>query len=235
MSNCDVVVIGAGAAGLTAGALLAAEGKSVQVLERSPHLGGRALAVEDEGFTLNLGGHLIEDPGSGITKVFEHVGKRLIHGAVSKEMPVWDNETRTWGSIRDRIPNKSEVKKIIKVLTETSWDELEEWDDRPLRQWLVQHTSDQGVIDLYENISVLECMTENWWDHSASDNLWVRKMHYEEARMAAYSCWPGQGWDGLWRDLWDAITERGGSVRLSTPAGRVLIEDGKILGVTIPP
>ena len=234
MSNCDVVVIGAGAAGLTAGALLAAEGKSVQVLERSPHLGGRALAVEDEGFTLNLGGHLIEDPGSGITKVFEHVGKRLIHGAVSKEMPVWDNETRTWGSIRDRIPNKSEVKKIIKVLTETSWDELEEWDDRPLRQWLVQHTSDQGVIDLYENISVLECMTDNWWDHSASDNLWVRKMHYEEARMAAYSCWPGQGWDGLWRDLGDAITERGGSVRLSTPAGRVLIEDGKILGVTIP-
>ena len=51
MSKCDVVVIGAGAAGLSAGALLAAEGKSVQVLERSPHLGGRALAVEDEGFT----------------------------------------------------------------------------------------------------------------------------------------------------------------------------------------
>ena len=80
MSKCDVVVIGAGAAGLTAGALLAAEGKSVQVLERSQHLGGRALAVEDEGFTVNLGGHLIEDSGSGITKVFEHVGKQLIHG-----------------------------------------------------------------------------------------------------------------------------------------------------------
>ena len=57
MSKCDVVVIGAGAAGLTAGALLAAEGKSVQVLERSQHLGGRALAVEDEGVTGTLGGH----------------------------------------------------------------------------------------------------------------------------------------------------------------------------------
>ncbi|MGH3495548.1 MAG: FAD-dependent oxidoreductase, partial [Sciscionella sp.] len=83
MSNYDVVVIGAGAAGLTAGALLAKEGKRVVVLDRSPHLGGRALAVPDEGFTVNLGGHLVEDPGSGLTKVFEHVGKTLVHGEVS--------------------------------------------------------------------------------------------------------------------------------------------------------
>ena len=35
------------------------------------------------------------------------------------------------------------------------------------------------MIDLFEFISVLECMTEDWWDHSASDNLYVRKMHYD--------------------------------------------------------
>ena len=77
MSRYDVVVIGAGAAGLSAGALLAREGRSVCVLERSPHLGGRALAVDDEGFRVNLGGHLIEDPGSGITKIFEYVGEEV--------------------------------------------------------------------------------------------------------------------------------------------------------------
>ena len=27
--------------------------------------------------------------------------------------------------------------------------------------------SDQGVIDLWEFITVLECMTEDWYDHSA--------------------------------------------------------------------
>ena len=41
------------------------------------------------------------------------------------------------------------------------------------------------MIDLFEFIAVLECMTEDWWDHSASDNLYVRKMHYTEKRMAA--------------------------------------------------
>ena len=101
----DVVVIGAGAAGLSAGALLAKEGKRVVVVDRSPYLGGRAMAVPDEGFTVNLGGHLIEDGGSGLTKVFEHVGKELIHGETSREMPVWDNVARKWGSIRDRYPD----------------------------------------------------------------------------------------------------------------------------------
>ena len=41
MTDYDVVVIGAGVAGLSAGALLATEGKRVLVTDRSPVLGGR--------------------------------------------------------------------------------------------------------------------------------------------------------------------------------------------------
>jgi catechol 2,3-dioxygenase-like lactoylglutathione lyase family enzyme len=40
----DVVVVGAGAAGLSAGALLVKEGKQVVVLDRGPYLGGRPAA-----------------------------------------------------------------------------------------------------------------------------------------------------------------------------------------------
>ena len=102
MARYDVIVIGAGAAGLSAAALLAKEGKSVCVVEAGRHLGGRGMAVPEEGFKLNLGGHLLEDSGSGITKVFEYVGKELIHGAMSTDMVVWDHEQERWGSIRDR-------------------------------------------------------------------------------------------------------------------------------------
>ena len=70
MEKYDVIVIGAGAAGLTAGAILAKNGKKVLVLDKAPYLGGRGMAVSDEGFKLNFGGHLLEDSGSGITKVF---------------------------------------------------------------------------------------------------------------------------------------------------------------------
>ena len=88
MSRFDVVVLGAGAAGLTAAALLAREGRSVAVLESSSLLGGRGVAVPDEGFKLNLGGHLLEDGGGGLTKIFEHLGRKLGHGVSSSDMVV---------------------------------------------------------------------------------------------------------------------------------------------------
>jgi phytoene dehydrogenase-like protein len=234
MAEAEVVVIGAGAAGLTAAALLAKEGRKVVLLEAGRHLGGRGMAVPEEGFKLNLGGHLLEDPGSGITKVFEHVGKELVHGAKSTDMVVWDHAALEWGSIRDRYSGgKGELKKVISALIETPYEELENWDDRPLREWLLQHTDDQGVIDLWEFLAVLECMTDEWYDHAASENLFVRKMHYEEAHMAGYSFWPGQGWDGLFQDLHDAVVELGGEVRMGTPADSVLIEDGEVKGVVL--
>jgi monoamine oxidase len=166
MSRHDVVIIGAGAAGLSAGALLAKEGKSVVIVEASPWLGGRGVAVADEGFKINLGGHLVEDSGSGITKVFEHVGKELIHGASSSDMVIWDHEKSRWGSIREQYSaDKSELKKLIQIVVETPYEEFDEWDDRTLREWMLQYTKHEGVIALWEFITVLEAITENWWDH----------------------------------------------------------------------
>ncbi|HEY1689774.1 MAG TPA: FAD-dependent oxidoreductase [Solirubrobacteraceae bacterium] len=234
MSKTDVVVIGAGAAGLTAAALLAKEGRSVTVVEASGWLGGRGMAISDEGFKLNLGGHLLEDGGGGITKMLEYLGKKLEHGASSTDMVVWDEPKGRWGSIRDRYAGeRSELRKVVKALLETPYEELERWDDRPLRTWLSQFTNDQGVFDLFEFIAVLECMTDDWWDHSASDNLIARKMHYEEAGKAAYSFWPGGGWDGLFQQLRDALIEHGGDVLLHTPVETVLIEDGAVRGVRL--
>ena len=122
-----------------------------------------------------------------------------------------------WGSIRDRYcGNKDELKKVIKALT---GDPLRGAGPlgRPAHARVAhQYTHDQGTIDLFEFITVLECMTEDWYDHSASDNLYVRKMHFEEKHTAAYSFWPEGGWDKIFVDLRDAIDEHGGEVRLGT-------------------
>jgi phytoene dehydrogenase-like protein len=89
------------------------------------------------------------------------------------------------------------------------------------------------VIALWEFITVLEAITENWWDHSASDNLYMRKMHYSEKGIGGYSFWPGQGWDGMFNDLRDAVVENGGEIRLDTRASRVVIENGRVLGLAV--
>ncbi len=234
MTKLDVAVIGAGAAGLTAAALLAKEDRSVTLLEASPWLGGRGMALPDEGFKLNVGAHLLEDSGSGITKVFDYVGKKLEHGTVSSDMPVWDSRGERWRSIREGYAgDKTQLKKVIGALMETPYEALDEWDARPLRDWMLQHTSDPGVIDLWEYLAVLECLTDEWYDHSASDNLYVRKMHYSETGIGGYSFWPRQGWDGLFEDLRDAVLEHGGEVRMDTPVETVLIEDGAVRGVML--
>jgi phytoene dehydrogenase-like protein len=204
------------------------------VVEASPYLGGRGMAVPEEGFKLNLGGHLLEDGGGGLTKVFSYLGRELGHGTASTDMVVWDGEAERWGSIRDRYAgDRSELKKVVEALLATPYEELDRWDDRPMRTWLTQYTADQGVFDLFEFIAVLECMTEEWWDHSASENLICRKMHYEEAGRAAYSFWPDGGWDGLFESLRDAVVERGGEVLMGTPVENVVIEGGVVRGVRL--
>ena len=235
MSDFDVIVIGSGVAGLSAASLLAKEKEKVLLLERSPYIGGRAMAAKDEGYEINLGAHLLEDPGSGLTRIFDHVGKKLNHGPCNTDMPVWNHESKSWESIRDRyVSDKDELKKVIQALLETSYEELEYWDDRPMRTWLNQHTKNQGVIDLFEFITVMECMTEDWWDHSASDNLFNRKMHYEEKRTAAYSFWPEGGWIRMFDDLSNAITENGGEIQLNTSVSNIIIQNGEVLGVAVP-
>ena len=53
----DVIVIGGGYAGLSAGAILAHKGRRVLLLEKSRSLGGRAGYVERDGYTVEYGLH----------------------------------------------------------------------------------------------------------------------------------------------------------------------------------
>lgn len=232
MAKYDVVVLGAGAAGLAAGALLAKQGKKVAVLDRDKHLGGRGMAVPFEGYRLNLGGHLLEDDGFGITKIIEYVGGKLEHGLTSQGMPIWHEGG--WKAIQQLYStDKNELKKVIKILCDTEWSEFDKFDHLPLRSWLQQHTSSEGVIALFEYVAMAECLTENWWDHSASDNLYVRKMHYLHKRIAGYSCWPVGGWHGMFQQLADGLKRHGGELLMETAAQRVIIENRRVRGVLI--
>ena len=55
----DVLVLGGGFAGLSCAASLAEKGRRVVVLEKKPHLGGRAFSFEENGLHVDNGQHLL--------------------------------------------------------------------------------------------------------------------------------------------------------------------------------
>lgn len=62
--SADVAVVGAGLAGLAAATLLAGQGRSVVVLERSGQIGGRSRTREKGGFHFNVGPHALYRGGA---------------------------------------------------------------------------------------------------------------------------------------------------------------------------
>ena len=72
MKDFDVIVIGAGLGGLSAGALLSAQGRRVLVLEQSDCIGGCCSSFERNGFHFDTGASIVE-----IIKPIEDVFKKL--------------------------------------------------------------------------------------------------------------------------------------------------------------
>ncbi|MFV0463956.1 MAG: phytoene desaturase family protein [Nostocoides sp.] len=229
----DVVVIGAGAAGLVCAALLAKEGKQVTLVEKQTYLGGRAMERRYRGHQIGLGSHLVEDPGDSLTRVCEQIGVTLTHSQRSDAMPFW-NDGR-WQHIQDYYGSsgKADLKRCIDALLEMDYDELDTLDHLSLREWMARYTDQDGVYLVWEAISVLEQITTNWWEHSASENLYARKLHYSTKRTAGYSFWPMGGWDKLWREMAGGFTAQGGQLRLGTTVDRVLVNDGAVKGVLL--
>lgn len=83
MHDCDVLIVGAGAAGLAAAARLAAAGKYVCVLEARDRLGGRIYTRADacSGAMLELGAEFIHGTAPAIMRWLERAGVPVIDAA----------------------------------------------------------------------------------------------------------------------------------------------------------
>jgi phytoene dehydrogenase-like protein len=229
----DTVIVGAGAAGLACGAILAHAGRKVAIVERHRYLGGRAMEHRFRGHQIGLSSHLVEDPGDSLTRVCELVGVELEHSLRSDSMPFWDKDR--WRPIQDYYGGaaKQGLKRCIEALKETPFEALDQLDHLSLREWMSRHTGDEGVYQVWEAISVLEQITLEPWEHSASENLFTRKLHYERRRTAGYSFWPMGGWDALWRRLAAAFVELGGEIHRPRTVERVVVEGGAARGVRL--
>jgi monoamine oxidase len=155
-TSVDVVIVGAGLAGLSAAHHLVDQGLSVLVLEGRDRVGGRVLTGEVAGVKVDLGGTWVSRRHSAIRQLAERVGCTTVPQFTDGRSTLWlAGKRRTYkGTIPKLSPaalvNMGRVQQALDKLANTidpdaPWDSprsaeldavsLEEWLDRQGARW----------------------------------------------------------------------------------------------------
>jgi phytoene dehydrogenase-like protein len=221
-STWDVIVVGGGIAGCSAGALLANEGKKVLVLEKDPEVGGRCWSGDYKGYRLDLGGHLIED--GAVEAVFNKLGKELKVGPPGKGLNFWRDGK--WHDIRELYKDyRADLSHICRTLIGMSWDDLDKMDDMSLSHWVREQTAAPGILELFRNIGILGFNIFSEDDAAASEMLYLRKISLMTRGMISWGQYPIGGFKNLVLPLAEAVREKGGEVRTGVTVSEVVMDE----------
>lgn len=228
----DTIVVGGGAAGSVAAAVLADAGTRVLLLERDEVLAGRARYFDVDGYRLQWGPHLLEDPGSGITAILARFGMTLAHGPTNDGMAVWDGGH--WQQAGEFYESgRADLARVAGEVASLDLDQLDQLDQVALGDWLAARTDNRRVTELFELMAVLEGQTGRPQDHSASDNLFMRSLHLREQHKPGYSYVPVGGFEHLFEQV-GALAQAGGAeVRQGVSVAGVAVEDRTVRGVYV--
>jgi putrescine oxidase len=160
--EADVVVVGAGIAGLTAATALAREGRTVAVLEARDRVGGRVVNVEIGGHPNELGGQWIAPYQSAARAMLDDLGIELFesfrageHVYVDRDgralryeghdAPLGDASGRAYAAAVARLDDLA-----AKLDPEAPWDhpDAAEWDGVTFEAWLRAEVDDALARDL---------------------------------------------------------------------------------------
>lgn len=229
----DVIVVGGGIGGLSAAALLAKRNQRVLVLERANRPGGRAMVVEQGGFTLNYGYHyILGGQNAPHRKLLELAGKPIRfnvsridhffqyrHGllhplavtARSQRLPFAGKLRYAWSSLKA-------------VLSKP-----DPWMNVPLGMYLKRLCSDPAVIEYFLDFARAVFFTPNPEAVSAGRFLHLMK---ETARTYQNpSIFPVGTWKSIFSALEESIREAGGEIRAGCSADQVEFSGGEARGV----
>jgi putrescine oxidase len=183
----DVVVVGAGIAGLCAATGLAREGRDVVVLEARDRVGGRTENVEIGGQPNEIGGQWVAPYQSELKGLLDELGIELFHShrtgehvyvgpnqAVTRysghDAPLSDAAGRSYAAAVERLDELA-----AQLDPEAPWEHPEalELDSITYEAWLRQEVDDETARDLLRSFLAGGFMTKPAQSFSLLAGLWV--------------------------------------------------------------
>jgi len=233
VKDADVVVVGAGLAGLVAAVRLAEAGQRVLVLEASRHVGGRAMTTREDGFSFNLGAHALYRNGAG-ARVLNQLGIPL-RGRIPNGKSVVIRDDRTFklpdgfvSLVSTRAIGLKGKRELAGLLTRLPEIDHHRLDAVPVREWIDGELQDAGTRLLLEGLVRLTTYANAPEELSAG--VAVEQLQLALKAGVLYL-------DGGWQSIVDALSARlkaaGGTMLTSTPLSQVRIDGDAVSGVVL--